>query len=95
MGRAFEALQQEQCTQLDAAQQTLSSELFHCVPFHELRQGAEVERLRRTNDALCQQVLGSEGEVRSHLSDLSVISAGALCRRLGAGAETLLLTFGL
>eukprot|EP00439_Symbiodinium_sp_Y106_P012981 s3795_g1.t3 len=38
---------QEQCAQLDAAQQTLS---------------AEVERLRRTNDALCQQVLGSDGE---------------------------------
>ncbi|CAJ1403607.1 unnamed protein product [Effrenium voratum] len=39
---------EEQCIQLDAAQQTLS---------------AEVERLRRTNDALCQQVLGSDGEV--------------------------------
>ncbi|CAE7469362.1 unnamed protein product [Symbiodinium natans] len=38
---------EEQCAQLDAAQQTLS---------------AEVERLRRTNDALCQQVLGSDGE---------------------------------
>ncbi|CAJ1403608.1 unnamed protein product [Effrenium voratum] len=38
---------EEQCIQLDAAQQTLS---------------AEVERLRRTNDALCQQVLGSDGE---------------------------------
>ena len=24
--------------------------------------GAEVERLRRTNDALCQQVLGPDGE---------------------------------
>ncbi|CAK8989441.1 unnamed protein product [Durusdinium trenchii] len=38
---------EDQCTQLDAAQQTLS---------------AEVERLRRTNDALCQQVLGPDGE---------------------------------
>lgn len=38
---------EEQCNQLDAAQQTLS---------------AEVERLRRTNDALCQQVLGPDGE---------------------------------
>ncbi|CAE7293088.1 unnamed protein product [Symbiodinium necroappetens] len=38
---------EDQCAQLDAAQQTLS---------------AEVERLRRTNDALCQQVLGSDGE---------------------------------
>jgi len=38
---------EDQCRQLDAAQQTLS---------------AEVERLRRTNDALCQQVLGPDGE---------------------------------
>eukprot|EP00441_Pelagodinium_beii_P037890 CAMPEP_0197638870 /NCGR_PEP_ID=MMETSP1338-20131121/13669_1 /TAXON_ID=43686 ORGANISM="Pelagodinium beii, Strain RCC1491" /NCGR_SAMPLE_ID=MMETSP1338 /ASSEMBLY_ACC=CAM_ASM_000754 /LENGTH=510 /DNA_ID=CAMNT_0043211523 /DNA_START=73 /DNA_END=1603 /DNA_ORIENTATION=- len=38
---------EEQSKKLDAAQLTLS---------------AEVERLRRTNDALCQQVLGPDGE---------------------------------
>eukprot|EP00435_Cladocopium_sp_Y103_P015609 s2626_g3.t2 len=44
---ARQAELEDQCNQLDAAQQTLS---------------AEVERLRRTNDALCQQVLGPDGE---------------------------------